>query len=171
MSLKNPNNNHNYAPAFQVSGIPFVTSSAADEVTSGTPIQVQFPYVTRWVVVRNTGGNDLRVGFTANGVRGGSPGDVSNPDRAYNVTGSNANFFILSSTGSSPTNASVFGSTNMVGPIEVKCTEMWFMTSGTTGLTSPSKTGFSLMAGYTNVPESQFLNLTGGDGWGFQGVG
>ena len=42
----------NHVPAYQMSGIPFVTSSATTEVPRGdnaspTPIQVDFPFVTK----------------------------------------------------------------------------------------------------------------------------
>jgi hypothetical protein len=59
--------------AFQVSGVPFATSSAANEVSS-TPVRVQFPSVTNWIYVKNTdasAGHDLRVGFSANGLTNG----------------------------------------------------------------------------------------------------
>ena len=160
MGLNWPNNNHNYVPAYQQSGLPFVTSSAVNEVDGVTPIEVRFPYVTRWIVVRNTGVSDLRIGFTRNGV-------LANNVNAYNLTASNANYFVLSPSGSSANN---FGNTNMLGPIEVKCTRMFFLASGSNEQTGLG-TGFSLMAGYTNIPGTQFLPLTGASGSNFQGVG
>ena len=57
----------NYVPAYQSSGLPYVTRSAAGEVST-TVIKHEFPYVTRFFVVGNTGAGDLRVGFTENGV-------------------------------------------------------------------------------------------------------
>jgi len=57
----------NYVPAYQSSGLPYVTRSAADEVTA-TVVKHEFPYVTRFFVVGNPGPGDLRVGFTENGV-------------------------------------------------------------------------------------------------------
>ena len=67
MSLNWANNNHNYVPAYQMSGIPFQTGSGPTEVDA-TPVQVKFPYVTRWIQVRNIGSNIMRLGFTENGV-------------------------------------------------------------------------------------------------------
>ena len=59
----------NLVPAYQLSGVPYVTASAADEVAA-TPIAVHFPFVTRFFQVTNTDGSHaLRVGFTANGVK------------------------------------------------------------------------------------------------------
>jgi hypothetical protein len=70
MSLKHPYSNPNFVPEYQISGVPYVTSSAADEVTSqDTPIRVDFPEVTRWIVIYNSGSAAVRVGFTANGAR------------------------------------------------------------------------------------------------------
>jgi len=39
------------------------------KVSSGTPVQIVFPEVTQRIVVANTGLADLRVGFSANGVK------------------------------------------------------------------------------------------------------
>ena len=70
MSLNWANNNHNYVPAYQMSGIPFQTGSAATNSLTTAAVEVKFPYVTRWVQVRNTGNNILRFGFTRHGVDG-----------------------------------------------------------------------------------------------------
>tara|TARA_B100000700_G_scaffold321715_1_gene421572 strand:- start:2326 stop:2754 length:429 start_codon:yes stop_codon:yes gene_type:complete len=71
MSLKNPRPNANFVPEYQISGVPYVTASAAGEVTSqNVPIRLDFPEVTRWISVYNSSSAGLRVGFTANGARG-----------------------------------------------------------------------------------------------------
>ena len=73
MSSNWPTPAHNYVPEYQQSSIPFVTSSATNEVGGTTPVMIAFPYVTRWVVVHNknkTVGDTLRFGFTSNGVKG-----------------------------------------------------------------------------------------------------
>tara|TARA_Y100000310_G_scaffold231810_1_gene234508 strand:- start:210 stop:689 length:480 start_codon:yes stop_codon:yes gene_type:complete len=159
MSLNWPNNNHNYVGAYQTSALPYVTSSSPSEVGATNAVHVHFPYVTRWVMVRNIGPENLRVGFTANGV-------LENNGNAYNITASNANYFLLSPTGSSRTDQGGFGNCNMFGPVEVKCTDMFFLAH-----TASMNTGFSLMAGYTNIPRRQFLHLTGASGSDFRGVG
>ena len=56
--------------SYQVSGIPFVTSSVTAPVSSGTPVRITFPSVTQRIIVENIGGEDLRVGFSSNGVKG-----------------------------------------------------------------------------------------------------
>ncbi len=65
MPLEHHTPGFNSVPEYQVSGVPYVTSSAS----IGTSAQgIDFPYVTRNVVVRVSGSIDLRVGFTLNGV-------------------------------------------------------------------------------------------------------
>ena len=148
MSLDTNIANHNYAPAYQTSAFPFATSSVAGEVTTATPIRVKFPFITRWVVVKNTGTNALKIGFTRNGTLG----PLGLADEPYVLTGSNANFFVVGTSGSESTTPR----------LEVKCSEMWFLADDNT-------TGFSLLAGYTTIPETQFMVLTGTNE--FQGVG
>ena len=92
---------HNYVPEYQQSGIPYVTSSATNEVYGVDPIRIEFPYVTRWIVVHNknkTQTDTIRFGFTSNGVKG--------------VGG--RRYFELDGAESSMR-------------LEVKCTELWFL--------------------------------------------
>lgn len=61
--------------SYQVSGRPFLTSSLQIPASSGTPVQVEFETVSRFVVVTNTlpgsaANVPLRFGFSANGVKG-----------------------------------------------------------------------------------------------------
>ncbi len=61
--------------SYQVSGRPFLTSSLQVPASSGTPVQVEFETVSRFVVVTNTLPGSatnvpLRFGFSANGVKG-----------------------------------------------------------------------------------------------------
>lgn len=55
--------------SYQVAGIPWATSSLDIPGSSGTPVEVSFPQVTKFVVVKNLTSDSLRVGFSANGVR------------------------------------------------------------------------------------------------------
>jgi hypothetical protein len=67
MSLKAPYMGEGYAPAYQISATPFVTSSV---LSAGETRQVPFGHVTKFVTVRNTvGGTNLAVGFTENGLK------------------------------------------------------------------------------------------------------
>lgn len=78
MSLNNPNLGEGYVPAYQVSAMPYVTSST---VALGATKEISFNYVTKFFTIKNTGAssNVIAVGFTQNGMLPG-----------------NANFFTLS---------------------------------------------------------------------------
>ena len=54
-----------FVPAYQVSGVPYILSNSS--VTTSAVVKVTFSNVTRWVQIRNTGTNTLRVGFTEEG--------------------------------------------------------------------------------------------------------
>jgi len=125
--------------SYQLSAIPFVTSSAPGEVST-TPLRVGLPNVSRFVVVHNTSSNVLRFGFTENGVKG----------EGASVSGSNqpdqSNYFILSGN-------------QVTDRLEVRCKELWFMQGG------PAAAEFSLLAGLAPVRPSQFPALTGSAGY------
>jgi hypothetical protein len=57
-----PNNTSEY----MASGLPYVTQSVA----TTSPFNVQFPFVTNEITVKNNTDGILRVGFTENGVNG-----------------------------------------------------------------------------------------------------
>lgn len=52
--------------SYQISGIPFATGSLT--VTTASTTVVNFPAVTRFIVVRNNNSGNLRVGFSENGI-------------------------------------------------------------------------------------------------------
>ena len=53
--MQYPRSSHNSAAEYTVAGIPYVTSSVYNEVTSTAAIQVSFPYVTQWISVQSVG--------------------------------------------------------------------------------------------------------------------
>jgi hypothetical protein len=72
MSFSNKTKNGlNFAPAYQITGFPYVTSSAGAEVKGPAggnhPIIVEFPNVTNNFKIRNTGPEELRVAFSFSG--------------------------------------------------------------------------------------------------------
>jgi len=67
MPLDNPKGGIGYAAEFQSSALPWVTSSVAPSGSSA-PLRFDFPKVTRFFTVSNTGANTLSFGFTYNGV-------------------------------------------------------------------------------------------------------
>ena len=61
--------------SFQTSARPFLTSSLNVPASTGTPTQVSFETVTRFIIITNTLAGSaanvpLRFGFSANGVKG-----------------------------------------------------------------------------------------------------
>lgn len=149
--MQYPRSSHNSAAEYTVAGIPYVTSSVYNEVTSTAAIQVSFPYVTQWISVQSVGFGGLQVGFTENGVKGAET----------------ANYFIVSS-GSLATAASTTSTTSAgTGEIRVRCKELWIV--GLNSNDPAKKAGFSVVAGLTSVKSRDFPTITGSAG--FEGVG
>jgi len=78
MSLNNPYPHEGFVPAYQVSAMPFVTSS---NVTLGSTKEINFAGVTRFITIRNTGASTavIAIAFAENGLKS-----------------ANSNYFILS---------------------------------------------------------------------------
>ncbi len=57
--------------SYQISGIPWTTSSVAAPVVGASPLVIEFPTVTKFIVVKNIASTNiqLRVGFSENGVK------------------------------------------------------------------------------------------------------
>jgi hypothetical protein len=67
--------------SYQVSGTPYATGSI--DCLTGGPKEIKFPFVTRWVVITNNdASNNLRVGFSANGVVGDNYFELGKADAA-----------------------------------------------------------------------------------------
>ena len=123
-----------YVPSYQISAKPWATGSLA---LSTSATELSFPYVTRWVQVINTGGNDVRVGFSENGVNG-------NP-------ASNSNYFILETAAATAAEAS---STRL----ELRCKSIFVRAdSGTSEV--------SVIAGLTDIKDLN-AKLSGSEGIG-----
>lgn len=71
MAINHPKAGVNSIPAYQLSGVPYVTGSTATEIpaNSGTPLKISFPYVTRFFEIHCSGAADVRVGFSEAGVK------------------------------------------------------------------------------------------------------
>ena len=85
----------NHTPAYQVSGRPFAQAGT----NAKNAVKIDFPYVTRWIQVTNTSGQDVRVGFSELGISG-------------------SNYFTLQSSGSVRGNSST-------ERLELKITQLW----------------------------------------------
>jgi len=82
MALNHPVVGEGYAPAYQISSVPFVTSST---LTLGEIKQINFSTVSRFLILKNTGATAtaMAVAFTNNGLKP-----------------ANSNYFILSGSDS-----------------------------------------------------------------------
>ena len=164
------------AGAYQVSGIPYVTSSAHSELsaTNENVVQISFPRVTRWFEIACSGSDDanshLRLGFTENGVQelGAVTGSVytgvinqwdnqvwentiPTPTAAEKLN-THKNYFVVGA-------AAGVGTTTR---FEMACTDLFLRADGA------GDTGFTIIAGLTGITRDQ-LNLTGSNG--YHGVG
>jgi len=129
--------------SYQVSGIPFVTSSVTAPVSSGTPVQITFPSVTQRIIVENVGGEHLRVGFSSNGVKG------------------NNYFLVHEHAGGTPSQFNYID-------LRVKVSEIYILSND-----AASTTAASISAELTNIDANQLLNSgPSGSNWsGSVGVG
>ena len=68
MSLNHPFVSEGYAPAYQVSAVPFLTSSA---LQVGETKEIRLQYASKFVTVKNTGatGTKIAISFTQNGLK------------------------------------------------------------------------------------------------------
>lgn len=91
-----------YVPAYQMSAVPFVTSSSVTTISV-----VSFPNVTKFFTVQNNSSIPLRVGFTELGVQGNNYFTVrSGSDYTADFK---VNCLFLSSSTGSPINFTVLG--------------------------------------------------------------
>ena len=121
-------------PSYQVSGVPYLTSSTAPSTQA--IVTINFPYVTQWVHVRNLDNvAHLRLGFSNNGVSGSGTNYIlledhnkANSDIYLNVkctsiylqsnTAANINFSVAAGLTFIPTNE-LPGGVNWSGSVGV----------------------------------------------------
>ena len=98
----------NHTPAYQVSGRPYANHLT---LSAATKTKVDFPYVTRWVQITNHGSNDVKIGFSSNGINKG-------------------NYIVLS--------GDTVGSTRVqqhqTVRLELKVSQLWMLSAGTPAL-------------------------------------
>jgi len=121
-----PGNSWKLAPglnnvgSYQVSGRPYASGSCLAPKSGSTSLVVRFPTVTKWVNIepRITGSNrDVRVAFSQNG---------------------------LHQKGGSYFRVNL--SSSLRGPLDMKISELWFMSEDGGTVT------FDIVAGLTNIP-------------------
>jgi hypothetical protein len=143
MSLGNPFMGPGDVPSYQMSAIPYVTSSGPQEV-AGEAIKIEFPNVTRFIIVSNTGLSPMKMGFTLNGVTG-SGASVSGSAHEQ-VADHNNSFYV--------------GPGATTGRLELRVKEIYFVEA-----VPANPTDFSLIAGITPIKNTMFPTLTGSSGY------
>jgi hypothetical protein len=128
---------------YQASGLPYVTQSA---VTT-SPFNIQFPFVTNELTVKNNSDGTLRVGFTQNGVNG-------------------SNFFTLPVSGA-------YSGKLRVTDLFIRSETGTLTCEVVAGLTTIPRQEFYILTGALNVfsgSEQQILDY-GLKGLGYDGIG
>lgn len=103
------------ASSYVASGIPWATSSLVAPLSSGTPMEVSFPSVTKFITIKNisTGTEKLRVGFSSNGVKNTSNYFLLSPNESFAGDIKVKSIFILSDAGSAATASVIAGLTGI----------------------------------------------------------
>ena len=102
--------------SYQMSGIPYASASIAVPTSVGPALKIQFPYVTKFVTIVNTGSfvtPNLRVGFSALGTSGSSASNYISLAYGESYTGEwrIEDLFLISSTTSANSASIIAGLT------------------------------------------------------------
>ena len=62
-----PRPSHNYVPEYQQSGIPFVREIT---LVNATPVALNFDFLTRWIIIKNTSNVEITFGFSGDANQG-----------------------------------------------------------------------------------------------------
>lgn len=103
------------APSYQVSGIPWVSSSLTVPASGSTPLEITFPQVTKSIIVKNvsTGSVQMRVGFSANGVKNTNNFFLLSAGESFAADLKVTRVYLLSNNGTALTASIVAGLTNI----------------------------------------------------------
>jgi len=137
----------NFVPAYQISGVPFAFTVLSLAASSGTPTEIKFPAVTRWIMVsgKDAAANADRIGFSVNGVKANPSG--------------NKNYYLLQLQEDGKSGSRYTAST---GRMEIRTKSLFLLSNETNTIDE-----VSIIAGLTQIDE--FPVLTGSNG--FNGVG
>lgn len=119
---------------YQVSSIPYMSSSLVAPSSSAAPLEIVFPSVTKTVVVKNetpTSGSNfaLRIGVSANGIKGTNFVKINNGE-AFSADIKVSKIYLLSDNGTN-VSASVFAGLTGIGVDEMNSYSNW---SGSIGV-------------------------------------
>ncbi len=128
----------NHVGAYQVSGRPFFETQAIP-ATTGDSIRIQFPSVTKRIVIKTDSAASVRIHFVP-----WTPGDAAFPEYTEGAS-TNDNYFLADR--------------NMPIEFEIKCKEV-FISANFNG-TGEIATVFAEL---TNIPANRMFNLEGLEG-------
>ena len=104
----------NSVGSYQLSGIPWVTSSLSVPGNASSSLRVTFPNITKFVIVKNTDANsDVSVGFSARGVETTKNYFALAPSESLSADLRVKNLFLLSATTASATVTILAGMTGI----------------------------------------------------------
>jgi hypothetical protein len=126
----------NHVGSYQVSGVPYVTSSAFSFADIEESVRFQFPNVTKRITFRNDAGKDLRIHF--------APYTAGTFDYTNGASGS-ANYFLI-----------LDGAEEV---FDVKCKELFISTTNTS-----TNGRLSICAELTSIPKERMFSLDGVEG-------
>jgi hypothetical protein len=125
----------NHVGSYQVSGVPYVTSSAVSFSSTEESVRFQFPNVTKRITFRNEAGKDLRIHFAPY---------TASFDYDNGASGS-ANYFLI-----------LDGAEEV---FDVKCKEVFISTTNTSAAGN-----LSICAELTSIPKERMFSLDGVEG-------
>jgi hypothetical protein len=103
------------AASYQVSGIPWVSSSLAVPASGSTTLEIGFPQVTKSIIVKNvsTGSVQMRVGFSENGVKNSSNFFLLSAGESFAADLKVTKVYLMSNNGTALTASVIAGLTNI----------------------------------------------------------
>lgn len=118
------------AASYQVSGIPWVSSSLSVPASGSTPLEISFPQVTKSIIVKNasTGSVQMRVGFSENGVKNTSNFFILSGGESFAADLKVTRVYLMSNNGTALTASVIAGLTN------IPATELTNNWSGSAGV-------------------------------------
>lgn len=118
------------AASYQVSGIPWVSSSLAVPASGSTVLEISFPQVSKSIIVKNvsTGSVQMRVGFSENGVKNTSNFFILSGGESFAADLKVTRVYLMSNNGTALTASVIAGLTN------ISATELTNNWSGSAGV-------------------------------------
>jgi hypothetical protein len=92
----------NNVGSYQVSGIPWATSSMSAPISSSAPLEITFPTITKTVLIKNVNSTSakLRVGFSVNGIKNSNNYFLLDKDEFFEGDLKLSKIYLLSNNGS-----------------------------------------------------------------------